>query len=425
VAHNHPDWILRRHGGAPVRIGYTWGLRTRALDVSHPEVKEFVHHTIHTAIHSLGFRYLKLDFLYAGALTGERYDRSQTRAQAYSWVMDDIRRAAGEQAYLLGCGGPLGPAVGTVDSMRIGPDVAVGWAPSYPGIPALPRGDPEFPAVRNALRNALSRAHLHGRWWVNDADCILLRPRGKTRGGGAAGAASRLTDPEVQSMLTVSSMLGGSMFVSDHLPSLPAERLAWLSKLLPLLPRGARLPDWALTDHPTTIVLPLSGAVGTWTLVARVNWGDVETIGRLELTELGLDPEPDGVHVVDFWRARYCGVQSERLHLGRIPPHGTAWVAIRPVVCGPAWLGDTLHASQGGIIERWSADATSFQAVLVPGHPTAGNVWLALPGGAQAITLDRAPIAARPVAHGVYCLDVAVEGRSVLEGSSGSGEGAP
>ena len=186
AARDHPHWILRNHGGAPVGIGYTWGLRTRALDVSHPEVREFVRHTVQTAVQSWGFRYLKLDFLYAGAMIGERHDRSQTRAQAYSQRLGDIRLAAGPETYLVGCGGPLGPGIGIFDSMRVGPDVSIGWNPSYPGIPTLPRSDPEFPAVRNALRNALSRAHLHRRWWLNDADCVLLRPADAAGGRGAA-----------------------------------------------------------------------------------------------------------------------------------------------------------------------------------------------------------------------------------------------
>lgn len=425
VARDHPQWILRKHGGAPVGIGYTWGLRTRALDVSHPDVREFVRHTVQTAVQSWGFRYLKLDFLYAGAMIGDRHDRSQTRAQAYSQRMGDIRLAAGPDTYLVGCGGPLGPGIGIFDSMRVGPDVSIGWNPSYPGIPTLPRSDPEFPAVRNALRNALSRAHLHRRWWLNDADCVLLRPADAAGGRSAVGAPSRLTEAEAQTLLTVNSMLGGPMMVSDHLPSLPESRLAWLSRVLPLLPDGARVGDWALTDHPTTVVLPLSGAVGNWTLVARVNWEDRAIVAELAWGEIGLKGSPNGMHVVDFWRSSYCGVQRERLTLGRIPPHGTAWVAVRPVLPKPAWLGDTLHASQGKIVESWEVDATSFMAVLASPHPTAGRAWLALPAGAPEFTLDGAPIPAWPLGQGVYCFDLAVSGRCELEGRSLSRAGVP
>ena len=33
-----------------------------------------------------------------------------------------------------------------------------------------------MPSVRNALQNVLCRLPLHQRWWINDPDCLLLRP---------------------------------------------------------------------------------------------------------------------------------------------------------------------------------------------------------------------------------------------------------
>ena len=40
---------------------------------------------------------------------------------------DAIRRGAGDDAFILGCGAPLGTCIGVVDGMRIGPDVAPSW----------------------------------------------------------------------------------------------------------------------------------------------------------------------------------------------------------------------------------------------------------------------------------------------------------
>lgn len=416
LARNHPGWILRRPGGRPVGIGYTWGLRTRALDLSHPEARGFVRETIETAVKSWGFRYLKLDFLYAGAMIGERHDRACTRAQAYGRTMREIREAAGEDTFLLGCGGPLGPAIGIFDGMRIGPDVAIGWHPSYPRIPLLPKGDPEFPAVRNALRNAMNRSHLHRRWWVNDGDCVLLRPAGKEGTPPSRGVASRLSEAEAQTLLTVTAMLGGSLFVSDHLPSLPESRLAWLSRLLPPLPGGGAVLGWESTDYPTTIVLPLRGAAGQWTLVAVINWGDHPVDRGLEWGDLGLGELPAGRHCVDFWRATYIGTHKERLDLGRIAAHGVAWVAVRPSLPRPAWLGDTLHASQGLVVEHWEEDDGGFNALLAPTHPTRGLAWIAFPQPEPHFKLDGASVPARRVAPGVYCLELGVSRRSELTG---------
>jgi alpha-galactosidase len=270
--------------------------------------------------------------------------------------------------------------------------------------------------VRNALRNALNRAHLHRRWWVNDADCVLLRPAGRLPERASSGAPSRLTQAEGETVLTINSMLAGSMIVSDHLPALPEARLAWLSRLLPLLPDGARVLGWESDDHPEILRLGLRGAVGEWTLVARVNWSDRETRATIAWSDLGLEPRHGGWHVVDFWRSRYLGVHRDCLELGVIPPHGTAWVAVRPVRSHPSWVGDTLHASQGALIQSFSTVDDGFRAMLAPTHPTRGMAWLWLPGGASEFRLDGTPVEAVTVGQGVYCLDLSIQGQCELEG---------
>ena len=86
-----------------------------------------------------------------------------------------MRAGAGPDAFLLGCGCPLGAAVGAVDGMRIGPDVAPAWAPDRAS--AIPGLEPTAPATRNAVRNVLSRAWMHRRLWLNDPDCLMARTR--------------------------------------------------------------------------------------------------------------------------------------------------------------------------------------------------------------------------------------------------------
>lgn len=75
-----------------------------------------------------------------------------------------MRRALGEETYLLGCGAPILPSVGLLDAMRVSADV---WNPDddEPGRTEL-RGEK---AVR-------ARAWQHGRFWVNDPDCLIARP---------------------------------------------------------------------------------------------------------------------------------------------------------------------------------------------------------------------------------------------------------
>src|SRR3990170_7071827 len=162
--------------GRPVNAGFGWGAFNTALDLTHPAALEYVREVVHTATQAWGFAYLKLDFLYAAALPGRYRDPRRTRAQVLRAGLEAVREAVGEETFLLGCGCPLGPAIGLVDAMRIGADVARRWLPSFKGIEFFLKGEPNIPSARNASHNALTRAALHRRWWINDPDCLLLRP---------------------------------------------------------------------------------------------------------------------------------------------------------------------------------------------------------------------------------------------------------
>jgi alpha-galactosidase len=120
-----------------------------------------------------------------------------------------VRAGAGEHAFLLGCGCPLGPAVGVVDGMRIGPDTAPHWEPLP--IARIPGLEPAVPSGRNALRNTLARAWMHRRLWLNDPDCLLARSKG-----------SQLTRDEVRTLAISIAVTGGMTIVSDDLPALSA-----------------------------------------------------------------------------------------------------------------------------------------------------------------------------------------------------------
>ena len=124
------------------------------------------------ALTAQGFGFHKVDFLYAAALPGRRFDPAATRAQALRRGLEAVRRGIGHEAFLLGCGSPFGPAVGIVDAMRVSPDVTDRWEPRAP----LPGLEEAASCARNAIVTSRRRAPLHRRLWVNDNDCLLLRP---------------------------------------------------------------------------------------------------------------------------------------------------------------------------------------------------------------------------------------------------------
>ncbi len=401
----HPDWVLRNWLGRSVNAGYIWGTFARALDVTNPEVLRYAREVVRQATRAWGYDYLKLDFLYAGALPGVRWDPTLTRAQALRRALVALREAAGDRVTMLGCGCPLGSGIGIFDGMRIGADVAPRWQPAYGNVEFPFRPEPDFPSVRNAVRNVITRAWMHGDWWVNDPDCLLVREQD-----------TYLTEAEVQTLATAIALSAGSLFVSDRLRALPERRREWLQRLLPPLPRAARPVDWFDRAYPEQLVLPLSGAAGEWHLVALLNWADQPRTLEADLGRLGL-PEARAYHAVDFWNERYHLIEGTKLRCDDVPPHGVRLLSVRPAVDQPLWLGDTLHVSQGLHVTAWKGtfEGPGLKVGLDLAREASGDAWLALPADPMRVQFDGREVAWRREGHGVYRLRLEISGKGELE----------
>jgi alpha-galactosidase len=170
IFREHPDWLLRDEYGKPVPVGLTWEGVPYALDVSHPEVLEWLDKLIRK-VRGWGYAYLKLDFLYAGAIPGKRY-QDAPRETAYRKAMQVMREAAGD-AYILACGAPVMPSLGLCDGIRVGPDVSPYWL-NTPLTVWL--NNPNDTSTQNAIRTSLHRMWLQP--IVNiDPDVMFFRSR--------------------------------------------------------------------------------------------------------------------------------------------------------------------------------------------------------------------------------------------------------
>jgi alpha-galactosidase len=164
LARRHPDRLV---GYA----GHNWGQDLLGLDLTHPAVRDLLARTV-AGLRDLGADYLKLDFLYAGAVPGPRYSGASP-VEAYRSVLQLVRDVAGPDTFLLGCGAPLLPSIGLVDAMRVSPDTFhEGGEDGSRGL----RGRPSL----------VARAWQQGRWWVNDPDCLVARPAYRLREEWAA-----------------------------------------------------------------------------------------------------------------------------------------------------------------------------------------------------------------------------------------------
>ena len=103
-----------------------------------------------------GLDYLKLDFLYAGALPGKR-QVDMPREATYRQGLGVLREAMGLDAYFLACGAPIIPSLGLCDALRMGPDVAGQWE-NYRDATRL--YNLTTPGVKNAIRTTVNRLWL-------------------------------------------------------------------------------------------------------------------------------------------------------------------------------------------------------------------------------------------------------------------------
>jgi len=398
----HPDWILRKVNGRPANAGYVWGRLDTALDLTVPEALEYACNVIRTAAHEWGYPYLKLDFLYAAALPGRYHDLTRTRAQVLRSGMEAIRSAAGPEVTLLGCGAPLGSVLGLVEAMRIGPDVSGDWVPVFDGIKAFIHDEPSYPCARNSIRNILTRAPLHGRWWVNDPDCLLIRPD------------THLSLDEVQSLATAIAMTGGSLLLSDDLPKLPAERRRIAELLLPVLGQRARVLDWFDTEMPALLRLDLRNETGDWHLAACFNWQ--ETAVDLELTPELFGLESSAYWVSDFWQERTLHLDAgAAYHAANVPPHGVVVCAFRREQPGPQYLGGNLHISQGQEVSRWRVAEDGLDFTLNLPRTAEGFVSLHLPWAQVSVTCESLPVVATRSLEGAIEFPVKVPGQMHIQ----------
>ncbi|MBV8450990.1 MAG: alpha-galactosidase [Deltaproteobacteria bacterium] len=196
----HPHWFIRNQNDEPLAAAHNpnWTAGedkfAYALDPSHPEFTQHHEQLFHRLVHEFGYGYLKLDFMFAAAADGRRHDPNLTRAQTLRRGLETIRRGAGDETFLLGCGCPFGPAIGVVDGMRIGPDVAPYWG-----------GDAE-PGTRLAINAIIARSFMHRRLWLNDPDCLMLRV-----------SDTRLSREERFALAAAITISGGMLLFSDDM----------------------------------------------------------------------------------------------------------------------------------------------------------------------------------------------------------------
>ncbi len=181
----HPEYFI--HNGDGTLRTYPNNGDNAALDVTQQGARDFVTQSVQQ-LRAWGFRTLKIDFLFGAALEGGR-SQPLTSLESFQQWMKTLRDAVPD-VHLVGCGAPMLPSVGWVDSMRIGPDIAFANSPQ-----------PLWPFLSTEARHVAMRSYTDA-WWSLDPDVVLLR-------------GTAIDDVDAWTVVVFSAMAGGNYLLGD------------------------------------------------------------------------------------------------------------------------------------------------------------------------------------------------------------------
>lgn len=193
-----PSLFVRDANGTPLQHQPSGSKKHYfVLDGTNPASMELVGKPI-AALRDAGFTFFKLDFLYAGALPGQR-SKPVTGHAALAEGLRALRVAMGEDATFDACGAPIFPLLGHADALRIGTDTA------FAGVSL------NWATVAFAGRSTAARSFLSPLVWL-DGDQTQVR--------------APYTMEEARASAVVAALSGPAYALGDDLRTLPADRLA-------------------------------------------------------------------------------------------------------------------------------------------------------------------------------------------------------
>jgi len=331
---DHQDWFVHREDGSVYSVHWAGD----CLDMTHPEAREFLDEAIRRMTRQWGYKYIKIDGLWTGLAAKILYpeptyrpdglgdavfhDPAKTNIEAYRDGLKLVRKAAGEDVYILGCNiaqnmRTLGASVGLVDGMRVGSDTGARWS----GI----------------LRGAHMGSRLyffHSRVWHNDPDCLMLR--------------DPLTIQQAQAWAGWIGITGQLNMISEWLPGLPGDRLDAFKRSIPNHGLASRPIDLFENDPAKVWRLRSGKGQQRIDIVGLFNWSEKEpTSINLDLDKLDLPESPTGSYIgFDYWADEFIQPFTGALKTD-LPPSSCRIIALKPLLDRPVLVGTSRHVTQG------------------------------------------------------------------------------
>jgi alpha-galactosidase len=388
----HPDWMLRHSSGERL-VFPMMGREHYVLDPTHPEVDIWIADLFRRLTVDWGYTYHKVDFTRAVILSKDAvfHDPTATRAEACRRGVAAMRRGAGDEAYLLICGGAYLPSIGLADGQRSGSDVKSRW---------------EEPRADLRIRQNLLRYWMN-RLWHQDPDSLMVRRRETPFRDASRGLSLGLFSDEEARTLVVNQYLGGGLICfTERMSELDADRAALYRHIVPSLGIASEPADLfgngRIPAVHVTHVQPRAQDLAPWHTIAVINFDDRPHEFGLTLDRdllLHEDLDADARYLVwEFFGARLVGVfrWGAALPPLLVPPHGTRLLRVSAWDgASPHLLATDRHLSMGGVeIGAWQREGDRVVVDIRSDWSDPFRIWIAQPDGGRASGL-------RTVAYGV------------------------
>ncbi len=197
MAKEHPDWLIKDTNGKPMIGCIAWG-GAYTFDIYNENVREYLKKVFDVVLNEWGYDMVKLDFLYSQCIKPRD---GKSRGEIMCDAMAFLRECVGDKL-ILGCGVPIGAAIGVVDACRISCDVDLTYKGKFYSRIQVAN---EMLNARSAINNSIFRRHMNGRVWMNDPDVFFLRKDNL-----------KFTDEQKYLLGRINNLCGNVLFVSDN-----------------------------------------------------------------------------------------------------------------------------------------------------------------------------------------------------------------
>lgn len=258
----HPDWFVKKFDSdEPVLVKG----KTVILDVTNPEVQEYVKALYRKITYDWGYRYLKLDMVSDFLVFGRYHKNGAGPIHCLREFFRCVREASHPDTFILSCTSPMFEIAEYVDASRVSVDIFERWE-----------------SLVKQFHLSLKRFYMHKNLFICDPDCLMIR-KSENEDDDCRRFCTR-TDEEILTYMRAAYCCGGIFMISDKLPLMNGKQIDMYSKFFPLNERAAKPLDLMSAFIPSLLDLGYEGGTRT---VGFFNWGERETTLTLEL---------DGVH---------------------------------------------------------------------------------------------------------------------------------